>query len=535
MLQRKMLGDKTKGGFYKKSKTAEGEERLGLDWKTLEYRPVQKPKFAALEMAKTIEDLGERVRTLIGTEGQKLDKAGQFLWAAMSELWTYAANRIPEISDTVVGIDRAMKMGFNWEMGPFEMWDAAGVTETVARMRSLGEPVSKNVEKLLSLGYTSWYKDDPSQPSGRLCFNPQSSQYEPLTLPEGVATVGMFRKSHGVVRKNAGASLVDIGDGIACIELHSLKNAIGDDIVNLVTQVLRAESDAVRDFRGFVMSGDAENFSVGANLMQLLLAVQEGEWEDLDLAVRAFQRMTSSIKFCPRPVVVAPFGLCLGGGTEISLHATRRQPHAELYMGLVEAGVGLVPAGGGTKEMALKAVDAAAAVSRWTPNDPAATFAMSAEMLDALKRSLETVAMAKVSTSAMEARGLGLMTASDRITMHRERVLIDAKHTALAIADAGYTPPVERTAIPAAGEAVLPTLKLGIHMMRQAEFISDHDLKIAGKVAHILCGGNLTPGSLVSEQYYLDLEREAFLSLCGERKTQERIAFTLKNGKPLRN
>jgi len=535
MLERRWLGDKTAQGFYKKSKDAEGKElRLALDVNSLEYRPLAKANFASLDMAKNAESLAARLKLLLAPDPRK-DKAVAFQWPLLAGLWNYAADRVPEIADDIPSIDRAMRTGFNWEMGPFEMWDAAGVPETVARMRALGEPVSENVEKLLGAGCTSWYKDDPSQPSGRLCFNPQSSQYEPLVLPDGVATVSMFRKSHGVVRKNAGASLVDIGDGIACIELHSLKNAIGDDIVNLVTQVLRPESDAVRDFQGFVISGDAENFSVGANLMQLLLAVQEGEWEDLDLAVRAFQRMTSSIKFCPRPVVVAPFGLCLGGGTEISLHAARRQPHAELYMGLVEAGVGLVPAGGGTKEMALKAVDAAAAVSNWKPNDPAATFAMSAEMLDALKRSLETVAMAKVSTSAAEARGLGLLTASDQITMHRERVLMDAKHTALAIADGGYTPPIERTAIPAAGEAVLPTLKLGIHMMRQAEFISDHDLKIAGKVANILCGGNLTPGSLVSEQYYLDLEREAFLSLCGERKTQERIAFTLKNGKPLRN
>ncbi len=535
MLERRWLGDKTAQGFYKKTKGAEGKElRLALDVNSLEYRPLAKAKFASLDMAKNAESLAARLKLLLAPDPRK-DKAAAFQWPLLARLWNYAADRVPEIADDIPSIDRAMRTGFNWERGPFEMWDAAGVPETVARMRALGEPVSENVDKLLGAGHTSWYKDDPLQPSGRMCFNPQSSQYEPLVLPDGVATVGMFRKSHGVVRKNAGASLVDLGDGIACIELHSLKNAIGDDIVNLVTQVLRPESDAVRDFRGFVISGDAENFSVGANLMQLLLAVQEGEWEDLDLAVRAFQRMTSSIKFCPRPVVVAPFGLCLGGGTEISLHGARRQPHAELYMGLVEAGVGLVPAGGGTKEMALNAVDAAAAISRWTPNDPAATFAMSTEMLDALKRSLETVAMAKVSTSAAEARGLGLITASDRITMHRERVLIDARHTALAIADAGYAPPVERTAIPVAGEAVLPTLKLGIHMMRQAEFISDHDLKVAGKVAHILCGGNLTPGSLVSEQYYLDLEREAFLSLCGERKTQERIAFTLKNGKPLRN
>ncbi len=529
------LGDKTGQGFYKKEKDAEGkDQRLALDWNTVDYRPLAKAKMAALDMAKNAESLAERLKLLLSADPRK-DKAAAFHWTLLARLWNYAADRLPEIADDIPSIDRAMRTGFNWEMGPFEMWDAAGVPETVERMRAMGEPVSANAEKLLAAGHTSWYKDDPAVPSGRACFNPVTGMYEPVIQAEGVASVAKFRKVNGVIRKNSGASLVDIGDGIACIELHSLKNAIGDDIVHLVTQVLQPDSEFVKNFRGFVITGDAENFSVGANLLQLLLAAQEGEWDDLDLAVRAFQRMTASIKFCPCPVVVAPFGLCLGGGTEIALHATRRQPHAELYMGLVEAGVGLVPGGGGTKEMALRATDAAAAIANPAPNDPPAKFAMSGEMLDALKRSLEVVAMAKVSTSAAEARGLGLLSNADRITLHRERVLLDAKHTALTIADAGYAAPVERTKIPVAGEAVLPTLKLGIHLMRQAEFISDHDVKIAGKVAHILCGGNLTPGSMVSEQYFLDLEREAFLSLCSERKTQERIAFTLKTGKPLRN
>ncbi|HVJ07991.1 MAG TPA: 3-hydroxyacyl-CoA dehydrogenase NAD-binding domain-containing protein [Acidisarcina sp.] len=535
MLERHWLGDKAGQGFYKKEKDAEGKElRLALDVNTVEYRPLAKAKLAALDMAKNAESLGARLKMLLAAEPRK-DKAAAFLWPLLARLWNYAADRVPEIADDIPSIDRAMHAGFNWELGPFEMWDAAGVAETVEHMRAMNEPICPNVEKLLAAGHSSWYKDDASQASGRVCFNPVSGEYEPVILPEGIATVAMFRKAHGVVRKNAGASLVDLGDGIGCIELHSLKNAIGDDIVHLVTQVLHRDSEPVQQFRGFVISGDAENFSVGANLMQLLLAAQEGEWEDLDLAVRAFQRMTASIKFCPRPVVVAPFGLCLGGGTEIALHAARRQPHAELYMGLVEAGVGLVPGGGGTKEMALRAIDAAAAIAKPAPNDPPAKFAMSGEMLDALKKSLEIVAMAKVSTSALEARTLGLLAPCDRITLHRNRILLDAKQTALTLAEAGYSAPVERARIPVAGEAVLPTLKLGIHMMRQAEYISDHDLKVASKVAHILCGGTLTPGSLVSEQYFLDLEREAFLSLCGERKTQERIAFTLKTGKPLRN
>jgi 3-hydroxyacyl-CoA dehydrogenase len=321
---------------------------------------------------------------------------------------------------------------------------------------------------------------------------------------------------------------VDLGDGVACLEFHSPKNAIGPDIVNLVSDTLRADGDAVRNFSAFVISGDTDNFSVGANLMQLLLVIQEEEWEEIDLMVQAFQRMTAAIKFCPRPVVVAPYGFCFGGGAEIALHGVRRQVHAELYMGLIETGVGLLPAGGGSKEMTLRALDAAAVVREGGRSE-------SVEVMDALRRGFETIAMAKVSTSAVEARRLGLLSPVDAITMNRERLLTDAKALALEMAGASYAPPLPRTDIPAPGENILASFKLGVRMMREGEFISDHDVKVANRVAHVLCAGNITPGTPVSEQYLLDLEREAFLGLCGEKKTQERIAHTLKTGKPLRN
>jgi 3-hydroxyacyl-CoA dehydrogenase len=530
MIERRWFGDKSGQGFYKKAgKDEQGRDlRLALDWKTLEYRPAGRPKFPSLEMAKNAESLPERLRLLLAGNPRK-DRAAAFQWALLTAIWNYAADRLPEIADDLASIDRAMRNGYNWELGPFELWDAAGVRETVDRMRAGGEPVSSNADALLASGHTSWYD------SRGAAFSLENRDYRAIAVPSGVASVAVYRKSNGVVRSNPGASLIDIGDGIACIALHSKKNAIGDDIVSLVTQSLGAESDPVRNFRGFVISGDATDFSVGANLLQLLLAVQESEWDEVDHAVRAFQRMTSSIKFCPRPVVVAPFGLCLGGGAEISLHACRRQPHAELYMGLVETSVGLIPGGGGTKEMALRAIDDAAPASEVSPRTAPASFALSGEALDALKRRFETIAMAKVSTSAAEARSLGLLGNSDGITLHRERVLIDAKHVACALAESGYVAPVPRDQIPVSGDAVLATLRLGVHLMRQAEYISDHDVKVANHVANILCGGHLTPGSLVSEQYLLDLERAAFLSLCGERKTQERIAFTLKTGKPLRN
>jgi 3-hydroxyacyl-CoA dehydrogenase len=525
MLDRKMLGDKTKGGFYKKVKTAQGEERLTLDWKTLEYRPAQKAKFPSLEMVKNVEEPAERLRMLIG--GDQRDKASLFHWTTLSELWTYSANRIPEISDDVVEIDRAMRMGFNWEFGPFELWDMAGVESTIARMKKEGRPVSANAEKLLASGGKSWYKDDPLAPSGRAYFDLKSGHYRPVQVPEGVWSVEVAKKSNGVVKKNAGASLVDLGDGVGCIEFHTKMNALGGDIVQMVTQSLK--TGGIGDqFEAFVITGDAANFSVGANLMMLMLAVQEEEWDEVELAIKQFQGMTQAIKFCSRPVVAAPFGMCLGGGTEISLHSAARQPHAELYMGLVEVGVGLLPGGGGCKEMLLRAIDNAHAIR---PDGRAE----SVELMEGMKRVFELIGTAKVSTSAYEARDFGFLSDGDLISMNRERVLSDAKERALELARAGYQAPSPRTDIPAPGENVLATLKLGIHLMRQAEYISDHDVKVGTKVAEVICGGNVSPGTPVSEQYLLDLEREAFKSLCGEKKTQERIQYTLKTGKPLRN
>jgi 3-hydroxyacyl-CoA dehydrogenase len=522
MLERRWLGDKTGQGFYKKEKDAEGNEvRLALDWRTVDYRPATRPKFPSLELAKNAESLSERLRMLMAADIRK-DKAAAFQRELLTRLFAYSANCLPEIAEEPASIDRAMRTGFNWELGPFEMWDAVGANAGA-----------------LPPGAPSWYRDDPAVPAGKLVFNPVpgnpvGGEYVPVLQPPGIAAVADFRKAHGIVKGNPGASLVDLGDGIAAIELHSKKDAVGDDITRLVTQTLNPGSDAVRNFQGFVITGDGANFSVGANLFQVLLYIQEGEWEDLDFAVRAFQRMTSAIRFCPRPVVVAPFGFCLGGGAEIALHAACRQPHAELYMGLVETGVGVVPGGGGTKEMVLRAVDSAAAILSAAGRDAAARLAGSTEYFDALKRNFELIGLAKVSTSAADARLLGYLSASDRITAHRDRVVHDARQAAITLAGAGYAPPAPRE-VPAAGESALATLKLGVHLMRQADYISGHDQKVANHVAHILCGGAIPCGTVVAEQYFLDLERQAFLSLCGERKTQERIAFTLKTGKPLRN
>ena len=537
MIQRKWLGDKTKGGFYRKVKAEDKEkedERQALDWKTLEYNPRQKPKFATLDMAKSIDDTGARVRMLIGLDGgspQKSDKAVAFLWSALTDLWTYSANRVPEISNSFVEIDRAMRLGFNWELGPFELWDAVGVEATVARMKKEGKPVAENVEKLLAAGQKFWYMDDTKAASGRKYWQLTTGDWQPVEVPAGVWSVTVAKKSNGVVKKNSGASIVDIGDGVGCIEFHSKMNSLGSDIVSLITQALKPGGPG-DNFDAFVMTNDATNFSVGANLMLLLMSVQEEEWDEVDLAIRQFQGMTQAIKFSPKPVVVGAFGLCLGGGTEISLHAAARQPHSELYTGLVEVGVGLLPGGGGCKEMLLRAVDTAAA-SRGTVSGE--VLAGSVEMMEAMKRAFETIATAKVATSAHEARGLGFLSDSDRITMNRERVLSDAKARALELVRTGYEPPVARTQIPAPGENLLAALKMGVHLMRQGDYITDYEVKLGHKIAEVLCGGNVTPVKPVSEQYILDLEREGFKSLCGERKTQERIQYTLKTGKTLRN
>ncbi|MGB7137060.1 MAG: 3-hydroxyacyl-CoA dehydrogenase family protein, partial [Acidobacteriaceae bacterium] len=512
MLERKWFGDKTGQGFYRKA--AKGDERLVLDFSTFEYRAAQKPKLPALDMTKPVESLPDRIRMLLDGNPEK-DKAAAFYWQILPDLWLYAANRIGEISDSVADIDRAMRAGFNWELGPFEMWDAAGVRETADKVLAQGRTLPPALEKLLASGGTSWYREAE-------VFDPATGTYAPVEPSTAVVSLSRAKRSGGVVAENPGTSLIDAGDGIACIEFHTKMNALGGDIVNFVRQTLAAESEQVRNFRGFVITNDAANFSAGANLVQLLLAAQDEEWDEINLYIQAFQEMTQAIRFCPRPVVVAPFGLTLGGGAEVTLHAAKRQAHLELYTGLVETGVGLIPAGGGCKEMTLRAVETAAAAA------PPGSRSDSVELHHVMRSIFENIALAKVSTSAYEALDLRILRPTDGITMNRERLLHDAKAQAAALAESGYQAPLARTDLPAPGDSVLAALKLAIHMMREGEYATDHDVTVATHLVEVLCGGAVTPGTPVSEQYLLDLEREHFLSLCGERKSQERIAHTLK-------
>jgi 3-hydroxyacyl-CoA dehydrogenase len=508
LVERQWLGNKTKQGFFRK----QGDEILTLDPATFEYRPRQKPKFPSVDAARSIDDVRARARTLILGK----DRAGQFLWKTTSEVLIYTANRIPEIADTVLEVDRAVRWGFNWELGPFELWDALGLRDSVERIREEGRTVPEKIERMLEAGAERFY----ARENGRTRhWDFDRGAYVEAEDRSGVTILKDVKDRNRVVRKSAGASLVDLGDGVACVEFHSKMNAIGGDTVAMLNAGVKALEEG--EFEALVVANQGENFSVGANLMLLLLEAQEGNWEEVDLMVRAFQQANMRLKTAPRPVVVAPFGLALGGGCEITLHAPRVRAAAETYIGLVELGVGLVPAGGGTKELTLRALDAVAG----TDADP---FAF-------LRRSFETIAMAKVATSADEARALGFLAPSATVSINRDRLVADAKQVALDVLAEGFTPYRARTDIPALGEPALAAFKLGVHQIREGGYISEHDAKIAGKLARIMTGGDLSHRSTVTEQYLLDLEREAFLSLCGERKTLERVQHMLKTGKPLRN
>jgi 3-hydroxyacyl-CoA dehydrogenase len=517
MMERKWLGEKTGGGFYKRVKGAGGDsEILTLDWKTMEYRPQQKAKFASIEAGKSIEDTRERLRALFAPalEG-KGDKANKFLWAGAGDTFLYTARRIPEIAESIVDVDRAMRWGFAWELGPFEMWEAIGVERVARALERDDKPMPPLAAKVLASPRKSFYE---TQRGSTRYFDFGAGALEAMEEQPGIIVLKSLKERAKVVQENSGASLIDLGDGVLCCEFHSKMNAIGGDIVAMLhAGVARLETE----FEAMVIANQGQNFSAGANLMLLLMTAQEGEWDDVHLAVKQFQRATMAIKYAPRPVVAAPHGMALGGGCEIPLHSARIHAAAETYIGLVEAGVGLIPAGGGTKEMLIRANEQAAAGGNL-------------DLFHVLRHVFENVAMAKVSTSGEEARSLGYLRPADLIAINRDRQIADAKETALAMARAGYHAPAPAE-IRVLGEEFYAAAKLGIHMLVSGEYATEYDGVVARKLAYILAGGAITAAQTVPEQYVLDLEREAFVSLCGERKTQERIAHTLKTGKPLRN
>jgi 3-hydroxyacyl-CoA dehydrogenase len=513
MLEKNLLGDKSGGGFYRKSRDPEGNRViLELDLSTFEYKPQEKTKFPSLDAAKGVEDIPKRVKQLVWGE----DRVGEFLWKTGSRISRYAANRIPEIADTVVEIDNALKWGFGWEIGVFEAWDAIGVPESVERMRTEGQAIPERVEKMLASGATSFYKEENGK---RSFYDLVKGEYRSVPDRPGVTILKELKARTGVIKSNPGASMIDLGDGVACVEFHSKMNSIGGDTVQMLNFAL---DEVEKNFVGLVVGNQGGNFSAGANIMLLLLSAQEEEWDDINMMVAALQKTIMRLRYSPKPVVTAPYGLTLGGGCEMSMHGNRVRAAAETYMGQVEVGVGLIPAGCGTKEMTMRAMDAAAKVP-------------DADPLAFLKKTFELLGMGKVATSAQEARSWGFLRESDTISMNGDRLIADAKQEVLNLNASGFVAPVPREDILVLGESAQAAMKLALHMMKRGGFISDHDELIGKKLANVMSGGNMNHPTHVSEQYLIDLEREAFVSLCGERKTQERIAAMLKTGKPLRN
>jgi 3-hydroxyacyl-CoA dehydrogenase len=502
MLERKWLGEKTGQGFYKRVGKGENKEIHAIDWKTLEYHPALKPKFASVEASRGIEDLAERLRALVAAT----DRAGTFLWKVFSDVFLYSAEMIPEISDRIVEIDRAMRWGYAHKLGPFELWDALGFEEVCQRLESEKREIPQNVHRMRGAGASSLYRfaDSGGKP-GTEYFDFGSTRYQRLEERPGLLVLSDIKRARGVVKQNSGASLIDLGDGVLSVEFHSKMNSLGQDQIGMIYAGIE---ETQKNFEAMVVANQGENFSVGANLMLVLLAAQEGEWDDLNAAIHSFQQANMAMKYAAKPVVAAPFSRSLGGGCEIPLHCARIQASAETYMGLVEVGVGVIPGAGGCKEMLLR--------------------------LDDPRRAFELIGMAKVSSSAEEARQLGFLTETDRVSMNPNRLIGDAKDMALSLVR-DYRPGIPRMDIKVGGESAFAMLKLGAWTMRQGGYISDYDVVVAERLANVLSGGRLTGEQMVSEQYLLDLEREAFLSLCGNPKTQERMQHMLKTGKPLRN
>ncbi len=504
IVQRGWLGNKSGQGFYKPVKTDQSREFHVIDFKTLEYKPQEKKHYDSVIQAEMIEDLRERLRFLVAQD----DRAGKFIWDTTARYLAYAANRVPEIADDIVSIDHAMKWGFANERGPFETWDALGVAETAVRMEREGIQVAPWVKEMLATGHPSFYKDDKY-------YDLAAKDYRPIPKNPNI----LLLREQKEIKRNDSASLIDLGDGVACLEFHTKMNALDEGIVEIARAALE---EVDQNFAGLVIGNQGEHFCAGANVMTFGLAAENKEFDKIEQVGRAFQDFLMAMRYSPKPVVTAPFGYTLGGGCEVAMAGARIVAHAESYVGLVEVGMGLIPAGGGCKELLRRVVSPA----MQTPNvDP----------LPFMQRVFETIGLAKVATSAEEARQMGFLGPADRVVMNRDHLIAEAKRAVLQMAAEGYRPPMRGKIIYAAGERLLAALRVAIYMMRQANYISDYDAKVGEKLARVLCGGDLTAPTWVDEQYMLDLEREAFISLLGEEKTRERIWHFLSTGKPLRN
>ncbi|WP_404454121.1 3-hydroxyacyl-CoA dehydrogenase NAD-binding domain-containing protein [Oceanobacillus kapialis] len=510
MLDKGWLGAKSGQGFFLKKKGQDGSEILELNTETLEYEERRKLKSPAMEMAKQEKGTRRKLKALVNAEG---DRAGDLVWSVIKPVLLYSAKLCGEIADDVLSIDQAMKWGFGWELGPFETWDAIGVEVAVNRMKQEGEDIPEWVENMLAQGVSSFYK----QENGSFYFYYQGD-YKQQEFNKKEIHLKSLKEKNGVIKKNTGASLIDLGDGVAGLEFHSQGNAIGLDIIQMMNFALE---ETERNYEGLVIGNQGKNFCVGANLAMMLMEAQDDNFMELDIVVRQFQSMAMRIKYASKPVVAAPFNMVLGGGAEVSLPAAAMQASPETYIGLVEFGVGLIPGGGGTKELYLKQL-------RNLPQG------VKFDLTKVANDVFEKVAMATVSKSAAEARENGFLDRKDAISANADHLLHDAKEKVLVLARAGYQAPLPEK-IPVVGDAGYGAMLLGAQNLQRSGYASKHDLKIAEKLAYVLSGGRIKEGTLVDEQAILDLEREAFLSLIGEPLTQQRMQHMLVKGKPLRN
>ncbi|GAB3927033.1 3-hydroxyacyl-CoA dehydrogenase/enoyl-CoA hydratase family protein [Mucilaginibacter myungsuensis] len=510
MAENKWLGSKTEQGFYKKQKVDGKSEFFALDLKTLEYKPSQKVKFPVLDTTKTVDNMNERLKILFAAK----DKAGDFYREVFYQLFAYSSNRIPEIADELFKIDAAMNAGFGWDMGPFEKWDALGVENTVKAMEAIGHNPAQWVYDMLESGATSFYKIEDGH---KKYYDIPSKSYKVIPGTEQFILLDNIRASK-TLWKNSGTTITDLGDGIINLEFHTKMNTIGGEVIEGINKAITL---AEASYKGLVISNEGVNFSAGANVGMIFMMAVEQEFDELSMVIRAFQNTMMRIRYSSIPVVIAPHQMALGGGCEMCLHADKVVAHAELYMGLVEFGVGLIPGGGGTKEFALRLSD------DLQDGD--------IEMNNFRDRFL-TIGQAKVSTSAYEAFELGhLKKGRDVVVVSRNRLLAEAKQQCLTMADEGYVQPIPRTDIRVLGKQALGLGYIGANSMYSGNYISEHDVKISQKLAYVLCGGDLSQPTTVSEEYLLNLEREAFLQLCMERKTLERIQSIVTGGKVLRN
>ena len=506
MIEKGLLGNKSKAGFYRKEQVDGQRKIFYYDYQNGDYKPLEKPKFASLAAVKMVDDPAQKVRMVVA--GQ--DKAAEYAWKNLRDTLIYTVNRIPEIADDVVNVDNAMRWGFNWEIGPFEMLDAIGVADFVKRAEADGVAVPDALKKV-----EAFYRFNES--GQKEYFDLLSGEYRPYPLKPGQVNLQILKKSHGVVEKNAGSSIVDLGDGVFCLEFHSKMNTLGGDILAMTHKAIkRSEEEGV----GLVIGNQGVNFSVGANLMLLAVALAEGAYEDIDMMVRAFQKATMAIKYAKVPVVAAPFNMTLGGGSEFCLHATAINAYAETYMGMVEIGVGLLPAGGGTKEMCLRAV---ALAERFDTDVSPFIF-----------KNFKQIGMAMVSMGAAELFDMGYMREGDSISMDVDRLIADAKQKVVSLA-VNYRPKRRVENIPAPGRSVAASIKSQLWNLRMGGFATEYEAEMGGVIASIISGGDVPAGTPITEDYLLQLEREGFLKLCGNRKTAERIQHMLKKGKPLRN